>query len=276
MTSMDDSGGGNRVGWAFGAWLFVIVSGAWLTSGREAATTAGYGTPVFYAHLVLGAAATVVGLSVAGLWLMKIEASGVRRVAAGIGVLVIVCAALGWVASSEPRPSIAALHAWVAILTLAAVLFGRQSLSSHTTLADEAIVRTSDAARLRLLASASPFLMALQVAFGASYRHQLLSIMPHMAGAGIASVLMLVVGTLLLQKHPEHRALRVAASLAIAVVLVQVALGVGAFVMQLLDFTHSRVWIPLTVLHVTVGALALAVSVNLAWQVRRYVRPLTS
>ena len=58
----------------------------------------------------------------------------------------------------------------------------------------------------------------------------------------------------------------------IAIVLVQVSLGIGAFLMLILNTTASPYFLWITIGHVSIGSLTLASSVALAMQVYRSVR----
>jgi membrane protein implicated in regulation of membrane protease activity len=77
---------------------------------------------------------------------------------------------------------------------------------------------------------------------------------------------------LVVQRYPEHRTLRAAATWLISILLAQVMLGATAFVMPLLDVANPAAVIAATASHVVVGSLTLAASVVLAMQVQRNVR----
>jgi heme A synthase len=124
---------------------------------------------------------------------------------------------------------------------------------------------------LRLFAIATPPLILLQIVLGAAYRHKLTGILPHMGGAMIVSIAILVLAMLILQRHPEHRKLCRAATWLISILLAQVALGVTALIMPLLNVSPTVV-IAGTALHVVFGSLTLAANVVLAMQVHRSVR----
>jgi heme A synthase len=111
----------------------------------------------------------------------------------------------------------------------------------------------------------------LQIALGAAYRHDVTGVMPHIAVAMGVAFLALIVCSVVLQNFPEPKSMRRAAVALIAIVLTQVCLGIAAFVMLLLNFTASLVFVPVTVGHVTVGAATLAASVVMAIEVRRHV-----
>lgn len=125
---------------------------------------------------------------------------------------------------------------------------------------------------LRPLAIAGPPLLILQTLLGASYRHKLSGVIPHLVGAMIVSLAALIAATLVLHRCPAHRALRSAARWLMATVLAQVTLGVTAFAMQLLGLATAMVLVITTTSHVVVGSLTMSASVVFAMQVQRHVR----
>lgn len=118
-------------------------------------------------------------------------------------------------------------------------------------------------------AKAAPVLVLLQIAMGAAYRHKEWSVMPHMAGALLVAAVLLVVPVMLLQQFPQHPSLRPVAIAAMSAALLQITLGIAAFVMRLLDFDTSTTFIAIAASHVCVGALTLAASLVLAIEVAR-------
>ncbi|HTS46491.1 MAG TPA: hypothetical protein VMH05_01020 [Bryobacteraceae bacterium] len=126
---------------------------------------------------------------------------------------------------------------------------------------------------LRPLALAGPPLLVLQTLLGASYRHKLTGVLPHLGGAMIVTLTALIAASLVLHRCPSHRPLRAAASWLMAIVLAQVTLGVAAFTMQLLGLASTAALVFATASHVVVGSLTLSASVVFAMQVHRQVRP---
>jgi len=126
---------------------------------------------------------------------------------------------------------------------------------------------------LRPLAMAGPPLVLLQTLLGASYRHKVTGVIPHLGGAMIVSLTALIGASLVLHRCPTQRALRAAASWLMAIVLAQVTLGVAAFTMQLLGLASTAALVIATASHVVVGSLTLSASVVFAMQVHRQVRP---
>jgi heme A synthase len=118
-------------------------------------------------------------------------------------------------------------------------------------------------------AKVAPLLVLLQIAMGAAYRHKAWSVMPHMAGAMLVAAVLLVVPVMLLQQFPKHPSLRPVAIAAMSAALLQITLGITAFVMRLLDFDTSTAFIAVAASHVCVGAITLAASLVLAIEVAR-------
>lgn len=164
----------------------------------------------------------------------------------------------------------AALHAICGHIVFAC-LAAAAILATTGTGQQESMVSVSGGFPLISLAGWIPPLVLTQVAMGALYRYDLWSVMPHMAGAMLVAFLLVSQGVILLQRAPEHRTLRRAATWSIALVLTQISLGIADFLVRLLDFADSIVWLTLSVAHVTVAALTFAVSICLSISVRAYV-----
>ena len=135
----------------------------------------------------------------------------------------------------------------------------------------QTVIAVSGGFPLATLAYWIPPLVLTQVAMGALYRHDLWSVMPHMAGAMLVAFLLVSEGVILLQRVPEHRILRRVAVWSIALVLTQISLGIADFLVRLLDFADSVVWLTLSIAHVTVAALTFTASLCLSISVRAYV-----
>ena len=125
---------------------------------------------------------------------------------------------------------------------------------------------------LRSLALLIPALVLVQIALGAAFRHGAMTVLPHILGAMVVAAAILIVCAFVLQQLPEHRALRPWAITLMAVTLVQVMLGIGAYYARLDAARNPAAMVILTVAHVATGALTLASSVALAIQIRRNVR----
>jgi hypothetical protein len=161
--------------------------------------------------------------------------------------------------AAETIPGLTLLHA-----ILAQLIFGLTVFISHS-------VRPclKEAASMRRFAIAIPPLVLLQTALGAAYRHKALGVLPHIGGAMVVVLLTLLVCVIILQRVPIAGPLRSSAIALIVVVLVQISLGIAAFLMRLLDADQGPAFAWITVAHVTNGALTLGASVILAMQFGR-------
>jgi hypothetical protein len=231
--------------------LILIASGACITSIKD-------GLPMLVSVLhTIGAA--ILGILTLGLaiWLS-------RALAWIAFAIIVVDSTAGWF-------TLPLVHASVAPLFFATIV----AIAVYTSPGwkqNPDVVDDRGRPSLRYLAIATPPVVFVQILLGVVYRHKLTSVMPHMAGAMIAALLTLIVSMVLMQQYPEHQPLRRAAIALMSAVLTQVALGVGAFTMQLLDMDNTPAGILFAVLHVTTGSLALAASMVLAIQVQRHIR----
>lgn len=252
--------------------LIVVGSGAIVTSSKEAISAENstrVETPAgVEVHPVMGEALAGITLALAiALWRSR---SGVLTNMAIVAV--VLCAADVLVAFREPLGADrAVLHAW-----LAAALFG--ALSAIVLFTSEYWKREPERVGdhglrfLRPLAISTPPLVLIQIVLGAMYRHKVTSVFWHMGGALLVSLATLVGAMVVIQQYPGHRALKNSATLLMSVVLTQIAFGVAAFTLQLLDTGNALALELATVSHVVVGNLTLASSLLFAMEVQRSVR----
>jgi len=125
---------------------------------------------------------------------------------------------------------------------------------------------------LRSLAIVTPILILLQIALGAGFRHRAFGLLPHVVGAMIVPLVILLVGVFALHQFPKHRSLRPAAVALLSITGVQVFLGVIAYIARINAAEYPLAMVLTTVTHVATGGLTLAASVVLAIQIRRNVR----
>jgi len=129
---------------------------------------------------------------------------------------------------------------------------------------------------LRSLAILTPVLILVQIALGAGFRHRAFGLLPHVIGAMLVPLVILLAGIFVLQQFPKHRSLRPAAIALLTITGVQVFLGVIAYIARINAFEYPLAMVLTTVAHVATGGLTLAASVVLAIQIRRNVRVRTS
>jgi hypothetical protein len=217
--------------YALGAALLVIISGAIVTGTA-------HGSAVH----------TALGVTFAGLTL-AVAVRQRSRLAWSALALVVLDAAIAF-------PGFALVHA-----ILAQLIFAVTTVIAHP-------IREcpQEAMSIRRFALAIPPLVLLQTALGAAYRHKIWGVLPHMAGAMTVVLLTMLVCVILLQRLPQPGPLRSAAIGLMSIILVQISLGIAAFLMRLLDADQSPVFPWIAVAHVSTGALTLAASVILAMQ----------
>src|SRR5438105_395192 len=273
--------------WSF-CTLFLVVAGGLVTSNDAGLSVPdwplSYGRlmppmegNVFYEHghrMV----ATTVGLLTIGMaiWLMRAEGRRWMRNLGWISLAaVVVQGVLGGmtVIFLLPKP-VSIGHACLAQLffstTVAIALFTSENWSRGPRIVDDA-----GAPPLHWLALAVPVCVFLQLALGASARHQALGIIPHVFGALIASGMVLWISLRVVMRHAGHDALRRSALALLSITFLQVFLGIGAYMTRLATADAPQpmpIMVGFTVAHVAVGALTLASSVVLAIQIFRHVR----
>jgi heme a synthase len=124
-----------------------------------------------------------------------------------------------------------------------------------------------------LIAAAALFGQSI---LGAAVRHEMIGVLPHIAGAVAATVVVMWAGLSTLMHHMENAPLRRSAMALLSLTFSQVFLGIGAY-MALAATADAPQPMPLmvwfTVAHVAVGSLAFGAAVVLA-MVYRQTQPM--
>jgi hypothetical protein len=112
-----------------------------------------------------------------------------------------------------------------------------------------------------------------QTILGAAVRYGMVLPVAHIAGAGVATILVMWAALSILMQHMEIAALRRPAMLLLSITFSQVFLGIGAYMARVAYAAAPQpmpmmVWF--SVAHVAVGSLALGSSVALAMIVNRH------
>ncbi|MCU1274459.1 MAG: cytochrome oxidase assembly [Bryobacterales bacterium] len=273
--------------WSF-CTLFLVVAGGLVTSNDAGLSVPdwplSYGKlmptmegNIFYEHghrMV----ATTVGLLTIGMafWLMRAER---RRWLSNLGWIAMAAVVTQGVLGGMtvifllPKP-VSIGHACLAQLffstTVAIALFTSESWGRGARVVDDA-----GAPPLHWLALAACVCVFLQLALGASARHKALGILPHVAGALVATGMVLWLSVRVLMRQAGHDALRRSALALLFTTFLQIFLGIAAYMSRLATAEAPQpmpIMVGFTVAHVAVGALTLAASVVLAIQVFRNVR----
>ena len=219
--------------------------------------------------------ATSVGIFtiVSLVWIFRVDRRSWMRKLAVVALLgVILQGVLGGITVLLLLPwYISSSHATIAELffstTVAMALF-----TSQRWLAGPSPVPEDDENPLRGLSLAVPICVLIQLFLGAAVRHKAIGSIYHICWAPFVTAVVLWVSMRILLHYARNRELRLSAVVLLTITLIQVFLGIAAF-MTRIAYADSVQPMPLmvtfTVLHVAVGALTLAASIVMAILVRR-------
>jgi len=126
---------------------------------------------------------------------------------------------------------------------------------------------------LRSMAVMTPVFVILQIALGAAFRHQVMGVLPHIVGAMLVALFIMIAGAFVMHQCAAHGTLRSTALVLMVITGVQVFLGMSAFIMRMITEGTTPLLVTATVAHVVTGGLTLAASVVLMVQIRRNVTP---
>ncbi len=221
--------------------------------------------------------ATTVGLMtiISMVWLLRVEKRRWMRwlsvaalgavIAQGVlGGLTVIYLLPWWISSS---------HACLAQLffstTVAMAIF-----TSDWWLRGNSPIDEDSKYPIRGLSLAAPLSVLGQLALGAAARHKAIGSIYHISGAPIVTAVVMWVALRTLLHYARNRELRFAALTVITILLVQVFLGIAAYMSRVAyaDAVQPMpIMVSFTVLHVAVGALTMASTVVLAILTRRNV-----
>src|SRR5436190_735003 len=231
--------------WSF-CTLFLVVAGGLVTSNDAGLSVPDW--PLSYGRLMPTMegnivyehghrmVATTVGLLTIGMavWLMRAER---RRWLRNLGwtalAAVVTQGVLGGmtVIFMLPKP-VSIGHACLAQLffstTVAIALFTSETWSRGPRMLDDA-----GAPPLHWLALAACLCVFMQLALGASARHKALGILPHVAGALVATGMVLWVSVRVLMRQAGHDALRRSTLVVLFTTFLQIFLGIAAYMSRL-------------------------------------------
>jgi heme A synthase len=250
-----------------------IVTGAVITSTEVAARQAQSAVSPAVSltlHEALSLALTLFSLGLA-IWISRSGAPGWLKTVVWSAILLLAIeAGLGW--QKTPLTALAVFHALLAHLFFSLAVVSSVGTSASWNDPPEQ-VDGSIKPFLRPLALLIPPVVFLQITLGAAYRHDMTSVMPHMAIAMGVAFLALIGSSVVLQNFPRPAMMRHSAIALISLVLTQVCLGIGAFVMLVLNSAGTFCFVAVTVGHVLIGASTLAASIVMVMQVWRCVLP---
>ncbi len=112
-----------------------------------------------------------------------------------------------------------------------------------------------------------------QLILGAALRHSVLGVMPHVLGAVVVTALGFATTAQVFRRRAELPTLRRPAALAGVLLLAQIFLGLGSYVVKYMrqEVQPLPLTVALTTAHVAVGALLLAVALVLALRAYRFL-----
>lgn len=239
--------------------LILIAIGAYITSQATGKQPAAHGILDGVIHKNAAIAVGILALGLAYWQSLEREVPLLVWIALGVFAL---AGWVGWLGDAVLHASLAAV-AFAIFVTIAVVT----SPAWHET---PELVGDAAAPALRIFASATPPLILVQIMLGAAYRHRLIGILPHLGGALIVTLAILVLGILIRQRHPDHKKLCATATWLMCLLGLQVTLGFTALLVPILEASPIAV-IAATAAHVVVGSVTLAANVVLAMLVHRSV-----
>jgi cytochrome c oxidase assembly protein subunit 15 len=270
------------------ATFLLIVAGALVTSNDAGLSVPDWPTSfgtfrmprmvggVLYEHGHRMIAATVGLMTVIlAVWMWLKEPRRWLRWVSGIAVLAVIAqGVLGGITVLFYLPVVVSVgHATLAqsvfCATVSLSLFARPDWRW-----DEAKMEDLSAPSLRQLSVVTSAAILLQLVLGAAFRHNGIGIVPHIVVALVVTLLVTWTAMRVFTKFSSERRLVRSAGALVGLLLVQLFLGVGAYMMKIAAQNAPQPLPPVvnvTTAHVAVGALVLAASVVLALQVFRLV-----
>jgi cytochrome c oxidase assembly protein subunit 15 len=136
--------------------------------------------------------------------------------------------------------------------------------------------RDTGAPQVRRLAVLTVAAILVQLVLGAGFRHQAFGIIPHIVGAVVVATLVVWTSVTVLRRHGQEEFLSRPAITLIVLLVVQVGLGILAYLARLASLDDPQPLEPmisLTVAHLAVGALTLATMIVLTLRCYRTLAP---
>jgi len=251
--------------------LLILISGA-------LETTAASFTPPFSSGLVSAAGHTGAGEYVGGvlllmLILVALKESALRGLVFALAAIVAMEGFLGSQRlAAGSSNALGLLHAVLAQVLVAGAVAVVIATASSWKQAPE-YVADYGWPSLRSLAVILPVLVLTQVFLGAAFRQHVSGLMPHIIGAILVAMLILIVCAFTLQQCPTHAILRASAKALMLATFTQIFLGIATFTVRVMPKAETGPVLGFTSGHVAVGALTLAASIVLSMQIRRNVVP---
>ena len=254
--------------------LAVIVAGAIvtnsLTNSLAMPSTPGFAglfSRAGHQHAAEAVGVLVMVLAI-GAWLCGKE-SPARRWAWVPLVLVIAQIGLGH-AAGKSAAMISLLHAFLAPILLASIA-ALVLASSPAWRRSPVMLQDKGWPPMRGFARITFLMVVLQALLGAAFRHGALGVMPHIVGALVVAILLLIL-VICITQMPGEALLKPAAISMLVMAAVQIFLGLTVISMN--DKTMAQTaGLIVSTAHVALGALTLAVGAVVAIEARCCARP---
>jgi hypothetical protein len=190
---------------------------------------------------------------------------------------VVLSALPGGMLEAKAAAHIAGLAHAVAATVLTSVL-GVATLVLNPSWQGEPAATFADEGRpsLASLARATWLALLMQTALGALYRHQIVGLLPHVAGAMLVMGMVMYAGIAAFSTENALAAVKRPALVLLITTGVQMLIGLGAYLYRV-EFkeqaTGLAAMLTFSMIHVAVGALTTACAALMGMQITRYVRP---
>lgn len=222
--------------------------------------------------------AELVGLLTIGVavWTQRVEQRRWMRVLAWCALGTVIAQGIlgGLTVLFYLPPAISTAHATLA-QTFFCIMVSIAFFTSRSWVqAPEPVVKMDERPRLTTLANAAVAAVWLQLIMGAAFRHSGIRLLPHLIGAAIVFCVVTWLAITTIKRHRVTPQLATPAALLLALLTVQITLGLSAYVTRVV--WNAGLPAPLTsmvittVAHVACGALVLVTTVILAIQIHRH------
>jgi len=200
-----------------------------------------------------------------------------RWLAMGAFLLVVVQAVLGGITVLFDLPSaISTAHAATGQLFFC-TLVALSLFTGNWWQSDLPLLEENARPMLRSVASATVGIIFVQLVLGAAFRHNAFGVLPHVFGAGVVTAMIAWTATIAFCRHRDVAPVRQAAKLLVALLVIQLCLGVAAYWAVLYQNQLPQpelLTVAITVAHVVNGALTLAAALWLSLVAFRLFGPL--
>lgn len=199
------------------------------------------------------------------------------RTRAWLAGSVLLAALPGGMLEAHVAPGLAGVfHAVTASIMTSVCAVAWLQLSASWAGEPAATVTDEGSPSLRTLARATWVALLIQTALGALYRHQVVGLLPHVAGAMLVMGMVMYAGIAAFSTANAPAAVKRPALTLLILTGVQMLFGLGAYLYRIEyqeQATGQAAMLTFTVIHVAVGALTTACSALMGMQITRYVRP---